>query len=111
MLFCVKPLNFAKIDVLRFPYKLGYDCAGIVTDIGNSVKKFKVGDEVYIRLPEASRGEFPSSLSNNAAGRVCANSDMNKALGQSTPRAMSTSLRPNRSRSISEMQPRYHLQR
>ena len=62
MSFCVKPLKFAKIIALRFPYKLGYDCAGTVTDIGNSVKKIKVGDEVYIRLPEASRGEFHSIL-------------------------------------------------
>lgn len=40
----------------RFPYKIGYDCAGIVEEAGSSVSHLKVGDEVYTRLPEASRG-------------------------------------------------------
>ncbi|KAM5386592.1 hypothetical protein ACJZ2D_000555 [Fusarium nematophilum] len=40
-----------------FPYQIGYDCAGVVTDVGKEVKDIKVGDEVYTRLPEASRGE------------------------------------------------------
>ncbi|KAJ5819751.1 alcohol dehydrogenase [Penicillium riverlandense] len=39
-----------------FPYKIGYDCAGIITETGRDVHKFKVGDAVYIRLPEVSRG-------------------------------------------------------
>lgn len=39
-----------------FPYKIGYDCAGIVTEVGPDVTKFQVGDEVYTRLPEISRG-------------------------------------------------------
>ncbi|KAI9924847.1 hypothetical protein MW887_006704 [Aspergillus wentii] len=40
----------------EFPYKIGYDCAGIVSEIGSGVTRFKVGDQVYTRLPEASRG-------------------------------------------------------
>ncbi|KAH8697973.1 alcohol dehydrogenase [Talaromyces proteolyticus] len=39
-----------------FPYKIGYDCAGIVTETGRGVTQFKVGDEVYTRLPEYCRG-------------------------------------------------------
>ncbi|KAJ9207176.1 hypothetical protein DTO164E3_450 [Paecilomyces variotii] len=39
-----------------FPYKIGYDCAGIVTETGQDVHQFKVGDAVYARLPEISRG-------------------------------------------------------
>jgi len=39
-----------------FPYKIGYDCAGVVTEIGADVRKIKVGDEVYVRLPESCRG-------------------------------------------------------
>ncbi|KAJ5510697.1 Polyketide synthase enoylreductase [Penicillium expansum] len=39
-----------------FPYKIGYDCAGIVTEIGSDVTRFQVGAEVYVRLPEVSRG-------------------------------------------------------
>lgn len=40
----------------RFPYPIGFDCAGVVTAIGDQVTRIKVGDEVYVRLPEASRG-------------------------------------------------------
>jgi NADPH:quinone reductase-like Zn-dependent oxidoreductase len=44
----------------RFPYQIGYDAAGVVTDVGQDVKGLRVGDQVYTRLPEASRGN-PSS--------------------------------------------------
>jgi NADPH:quinone reductase-like Zn-dependent oxidoreductase len=47
-------LKFVKKDA--FPYKIGYDCAGTVAEIGAGVTRFKVGDAVYVRLPEASRG-------------------------------------------------------
>lgn len=42
----------------KFPYKLGYDCAGTVAEIGARVTRFKVGDEVYVRLPESTRGSW-----------------------------------------------------
>ncbi|KAK5064350.1 hypothetical protein LTR84_000183 [Exophiala bonariae] len=42
----------------EFPYKLGYDCAGVVAETGTQVSSFKVGDEVYVRLPERSRGSW-----------------------------------------------------
>ncbi|RMZ92629.1 hypothetical protein DV736_g132, partial [Chaetothyriales sp. CBS 134916] len=42
----------------RFPYKIGFDCAGIVSELGSRVTRFKVGDEVYVRLPETSRGSW-----------------------------------------------------
>lgn len=49
----------------RFPYKIGYDASGVVAEVGSGVAEFKVGDEVYVRLPEIGRGELspiPSSL-------------------------------------------------
>lgn len=42
--------------IYRFPYKIGYDCAGIVAEIGQDVSRFKFGDEVFVRVPEESRG-------------------------------------------------------
>ncbi|KAJ9254449.1 hypothetical protein DTO207G8_3640 [Paecilomyces variotii] len=38
------------------PYKIGYDAAGTVVEIGTDVSRFKVGDSVYVRLPESHRG-------------------------------------------------------
>ncbi|KAG4433336.1 hypothetical protein IFR05_011185 [Cadophora sp. M221] len=39
-----------------FPYKMGHDLAGEVIAIGSSVSNFKLGDQVYSRVPEAYRG-------------------------------------------------------
>lgn len=41
----------------RFPYQIGYDAAGVVMEVGGGVTGFSVGDEIYTRLPEASRGK------------------------------------------------------
>ncbi|OAL23820.1 hypothetical protein AYO22_06139 [Fonsecaea multimorphosa] len=49
-------LRFAVKD--EFPYKIGYDCSGVVTEIGSGVKRIRVGDEVYARLPEVDRGAW-----------------------------------------------------
>lgn len=40
----------------EFPYKIGYDVAGTVAAVGGEVSKFKVGDEVYSRVPGEYRG-------------------------------------------------------
>ncbi|KAJ5929599.1 hypothetical protein N7454_006549 [Penicillium verhagenii] len=42
----------------RFPYKIGYDCAGTVVNTGSQVTRFKAGDEVFVRLPECHRGSW-----------------------------------------------------
>jgi NADPH:quinone reductase-like Zn-dependent oxidoreductase len=46
-----------------FPYKIGYDCAGAVAEIGPRVTRFKVGDEVFARLPEFHRGMYDDTFS------------------------------------------------
>ncbi|ETN40199.1 uncharacterized protein HMPREF1541_04475 [Cyphellophora europaea CBS 101466] len=42
----------------QFPYKIGYDCAGVVQRVGGGVTSFQEGDEVFVRLPEPSRGSL-----------------------------------------------------
>ena len=48
--------GFLKDQMPRpLPFVLGWDCAGIVDEIGENIAKFKVGDEVY-GYPEFARG-------------------------------------------------------
>ncbi|KAG7286751.1 hypothetical protein NEMBOFW57_009065 [Staphylotrichum longicolle] len=61
----VNPVDAKKADGVfklamkdTFPYQIGYDAAGVVTDVGEGVKGLSVGDEVYTRLPEVSRGAW-----------------------------------------------------
>ncbi|RDW94299.1 hypothetical protein BP5796_00062 [Coleophoma crateriformis] len=39
-----------------FPYKIGYDVSGVVVAVGPDVKSFRIGDEVYARVPQDKRG-------------------------------------------------------
>ncbi|OAA69164.1 Alcohol dehydrogenase superfamily, zinc-type [Cordyceps fumosorosea ARSEF 2679] len=61
----INPIDLRKVDGIykmalqdTFPYKIGYDAAGVVEEVGSGVASFKPGDEVYVRLPEASRGAW-----------------------------------------------------
>lgn len=51
------------------PYKpsfiLGHDVAGIITKVGPSVSKYKVGDEIYARLPDYHIWAFAEYVSIN----------------------------------------------
>lgn len=44
---------------------LGHDVAGIVTQVGKNVKKFKVGDEIYSRVSDFHIGTFAEFISIN----------------------------------------------
>lgn len=55
-------VNDCFADLSSFPYKIGFDLAGVVAEVGSGVTKFKVGDEVYSRL----EGKYKGSLAEYA---------------------------------------------
>jgi NADPH:quinone reductase-like Zn-dependent oxidoreductase len=54
----IKSGEFKLILPYKLPLILGHDVAGVVTNIGSKVKKFKVGDEVYARPADHRIGTF-----------------------------------------------------
>lgn len=48
----IKTGEFKLILPYKFPIILGHDVAGVVVKVGKNVKKFKVGDEIYSRVPD-----------------------------------------------------------
>ncbi|KAL2785764.1 chaperonin 10-like protein [Aspergillus keveii] len=61
----VNPIDLKKAEGVfktalkdSFPYKIGYDAAGTVEQTGTGVTRVKVGDAVYVRLPESHRGSW-----------------------------------------------------
>lgn len=48
----IKTGEFKLILPYKLPIILGHDVAGVVVKAGKNVKKFKVGDEVYSRVPD-----------------------------------------------------------
>jgi NADPH:quinone reductase-like Zn-dependent oxidoreductase len=61
----VKNGEFKLILPYKAPFTLGHDVAGIVTNVGSSVSKFKVGDEVYARPADHRIGTFAEYISMN----------------------------------------------
>lgn len=43
----IKKGEFKLLLPYHFPLILGHDVAGIITQVGGKVKKFKVGDQIY----------------------------------------------------------------
>jgi NADPH:quinone reductase-like Zn-dependent oxidoreductase len=50
--------EFKRILPYRLPLILGHDVAGVVVSVGSRVRRFKLGDEVYSRLPDGRIGAF-----------------------------------------------------
>ena len=55
--------EFKMILPYKTPFTLGHDVAGIVTEVGSRVSKFKVGDAVYARPADYRIGTFAEFIS------------------------------------------------
>lgn len=73
--------EFKLILPYSFPLILGNDLAGVVTEVGSQVTRFKPGDEVYARPPEARIGTFAEliAVNENAIALKPANTSMAQA--------------------------------
>lgn len=59
----IKTGEFKLILPYKMPLILGHDLAGIVKEVGENVKKYKVGDEVYSRPSDFHIGTFAEFIS------------------------------------------------
>jgi len=57
--------EFKLILPYKPPFTLGHDVAGVVTQVGSKVSKFKVGDAVYARPADYRIGTFAELISMN----------------------------------------------
>lgn len=61
----IKTGEFKLLLPYKFPLILGHDVAGIITEVGKNVRKFKVGDEIYSRPADYRIGTFAEYISIN----------------------------------------------
>ena len=73
--------EFKLILPYAFPLILGNDLAGVVVEVGSQVTRFKPGDHVYARPPEARIGTFAQliAVNQNAIALKPANTSMAQA--------------------------------
>ncbi len=61
----IKSGEFKLILPYGMPLVLGHDVAGVVTRVGSRMRQFKVGDEVYSRVPDRRIGTFAQCIAVN----------------------------------------------
>lgn len=61
----IKNGDFKLILPYKLPLILGHDMAGVVKEVGRNVSAFKVGDEVYARVPDFHIGTLAQFISVN----------------------------------------------
>ena len=61
----LKSGEFKMMLPYKLPLILGHDVAGIVVEVGSKVTNFKVGDEIFSRLPDFQIGAFAEYVAIN----------------------------------------------
>jgi NADPH:quinone reductase-like Zn-dependent oxidoreductase len=61
----LKSGEFKMMLPYKLPLILGHDVAGIVVEVGSKVTKFKIGDEIFSRLPDFQIGAFAEYIAIN----------------------------------------------
>ena len=82
--------EFKLILPYTFPLVLGNDLAGVVVSTGSAVKRFKPGDEVYARPPEARIGTFAELIAVDENALALKPSNLNMAEAAAIPLAALT---------------------
>ncbi|KFE57426.1 NADP-dependent oxidoreductase [Pseudomonas syringae] len=86
----IKTGEFKLILPYKFPLVLGNDLAGVVIGTGAAVKRFKPGDEVYSRPPDARIGTFAELIAVNENALALKPSNLDMAAAASIPLAALT---------------------
>ncbi len=87
---------------VSLPGTLGYDVSGVVTEKGNAVTRFEIGDEVYSRVPQEQMGTIAEfvAINSEAASKKPKNISFEEAA--SLPLAGLTALQSLESAEIKE---------
>jgi alcohol dehydrogenase len=83
--------DFKAIRKIKFPRGIGRDVSGVIDEVGEKVKSFKVGDKVYARINEEFVGTMAESVISNVDDVALIPSSLNHVEAASIPLAGLTS--------------------